>query len=162
MRPTELAISVVLTRAALAPELPGSRFSMHGVWVGTRPGARRAGLGRALKVSLEKWPAFHQRILEAPFLLPDKFCRVESDQAAMRIRSKQGIRFWVSRSRVRHAHLPPNRKTAFLNQKHSILPPHSNRTGLVRGGVSSAAVRSRCGTVVTSANSAQRKFDLVP
>ena len=136
-------MSIVLTGAALAPELHGSRFSMHGLWVGTQPGAKRAGLGRALPVSLEKWPAFQQSILEAPCLLPDKFCRLESDQAAIRIRSKRVIRSWVSRSRVQHAHLPPNRKTEFLNQKHSILPPHSNRTGLAKGGVSSAAVRSR-------------------
>jgi hypothetical protein len=53
-------MSIVLSGAALAPELPGSRFSMHGLWVGTQPGARRAGLGRGLPVSLEKWPAFHQ------------------------------------------------------------------------------------------------------
>lgn len=54
-------MSVLLTRAALAPELPGSRFSMHGVWVGTQPGRgepigpRAAGVTREMDGPLPEY-----------------------------------------------------------------------------------------------------------
>jgi hypothetical protein len=158
VRPTELACPLFSPGPRWRLGCPVHDFLCTGYGSGrsrgeaSRVGPSAAGVTREMA-------AFHQSIREAPCLLPDKFCRLESDQVALRIRSKRGIRSWVLRSRVRHAHLPPNRKTEFLNQKHSILLAHSNRTGLARGGVSSAAVRSRSGTVVTSAHSARRIFD---